>query len=99
MLYLALSYIRPEPAPLLPGVSYVVEVSGDMETWTTTETEVIATADNHDGTRTITVRDTRPMAAATVAFYPAQGHQHPVRGCWNATNAPLCPSIAYDHRP
>lgn len=52
--YLALTYTRPEPAPA--GISYLVEASGDLATWSATDiTEIGNTSGG--GFRTLTLRD------------------------------------------
>lgn len=52
--YLSLTYTRPEPAPA--GISYLVETSGDLATWSTTGvTEIKNTSGG--GLLTVTLRD------------------------------------------
>jgi hypothetical protein len=61
--HLTLSYTRPAPTPI--GVIYTVETSGDLATWSSDGTVEVASTDNGNGTRTITVRDgsSNPPAA------------------------------------
>jgi hypothetical protein len=64
--YLSLTYTRPEPPP--SDVTYTVEVSGDLVTWSAAQTAQVSSTDNGDRTRTIVVRDTQPMPSAGRRF-------------------------------
>ena len=54
--YLGYTYVRRTDAP---GVTYTVEVSGDLRSWTSdSQVEDLATVDNGNGTTTVSVRTT-----------------------------------------
>jgi hypothetical protein len=63
--YLSFTYIRPEPAPA--GISYIVEASPDLKTWSATGLVQISSTLNA-GLRTVTLRDSVPMAPLTPRF-------------------------------
>lgn len=64
--HLTLSYTRPTPAPV--GVTYSVETSGDLTTWTSGNTVEISSTDNGNGTRTIVMRDDTGSTAEAKRF-------------------------------
>ena len=65
--YLTFTYIRPEPAPA--GITYTVEASPDLTpaSWTNVGLGEISSTVNA-GLRTITVRDSTPMAGGNRSF-------------------------------
>lgn len=64
--YNVLTYTRPEPAP--GGSFYSVEVSADLATWNTEETEEISST-LENGLRTVTVRDRIPVGGGAPARF------------------------------
>jgi hypothetical protein len=64
--HLTLNYTRPAPAPI--GVIYTVETSGDLATWSSDGTVEVASSDNGNGSRTITVRDGSSNPPAAMRF-------------------------------
>ncbi|MDZ4289388.1 MAG: DNRLRE domain-containing protein, partial [Prosthecobacter sp.] len=63
--YLTFIYTRPEPTPA--GMTYTVEASPDLATWSATGLVEVSSTLNA-GLRTITVRDSVPMAAGNRRF-------------------------------
>jgi hypothetical protein len=49
-------------------LTYAVETSGDLSTWTTINTPVGAPVNNGDGTETVTIRDLVPFSGASHHF-------------------------------
>jgi len=63
--YLTLSYTRPEPAPA--GITYIVEASGDLQTWSANGT-VATPGPVLNGARTTAVRDSLTVSAQSKRF-------------------------------